>query len=363
MVEAALQARRRQEQIIDAVMEHAPVGIAVALTGEKQLAYVSRFGTDMIGATQQYGHTWSAWQICHHDTGLPAAHENLPLVRACGGAVVSNEEWSLRAVDGTLVPISCNAGPIYDDNGTVVGGTAVWYDVTPFKEAQRQRELLLASVSHELRTPLNAIYSWSQVLRRSGDPELLQRGLESIGRNVQSQARLVEDLLQAARIAADKMSLELVPESLVSIARSAVDTVLPIAEMAQVALRLHINDEHLPVSADELRLRQAICNLLTNAIKFSPQGGLVEFRLARDGNSAQLEVADCGIGIEADQLGRVFDQFWQGGSKAVQNEGLGLGLSIARHIVLGHGGTLDAHSDGKGLGATFTLRLPLIQTN
>jgi len=359
MLDAARLERARQEHIMRAVMEHAPVGIAVALQGEDRLAYVSRFGAEMIKATRDESRAWGAWRIHHPDTKAPARQEGLPLFRASAGAVVRNEEWLLQALDGTLVPISCNAGPIHDAQGGVIGGTVVWYDVTPFKEAQRQRDLFLAAVSHELRTPLSAIHGWAEALRRSRDPSLMERGLDSIGRNVETQARLVDDLLDAARIAAGKLSLTLAPESLERIARAAVDTVTPIAAAAQVVLDLAATDDELPVMADGLRMRQVVCNLLTNAVKFSRPGGLVRVLLRRGDGFAEVEVIDHGVGIDAAELARVFDQFWQSGAAAGRKEGLGLGLSIARHIVQGHGGGLSAHSDGVGLGSTFIVRLPL----
>jgi len=359
-LEAARLERARQQQIMQAVMEHAPVGIAVALRGEERLAYVSRFGSDMIGATPEQGRRWEAWQLCPPDGRAELRREDLPLARACEGEIVSNEEWLLRLPDGALVPVSCSAGPIHDERGRVVGGTVVWYEVTAFKEAQRQRELLLAAVSHELRTPLSAIHGWAEVLRRSDDPGLRERGLNAIARNVQTQARLVDDLLDAARIAAGKLSLTLAPECLVRIARSAVDSVMPAAEAAQVTLQVDVADADLPVMADELRLRQALCNLLTNAVKFSRPGGLVELKLGGDGDVAQIEVADHGIGMAPEQLERVFEQFWQSGGAGARQDGLGLGLSIARHIVAGHGGSLLAYSPGVGLGSTFTLRLPRV---
>jgi signal transduction histidine kinase len=323
---------------------------------------VSRFGTDMLGATPEYGHTWHAWQMCRPDSKDEAGQEELPLARACAGAVIRNEEWLLRPVDGALIPISCDAGPIKDASGNVVGGTMVWYDVTLFKDAQRLRELYLAAVSHELRTPLNAIYAWSCTLRRTSDPALVERGLTSIERNVQTQARLVDDLLDAARIAAGKLSLNLAPECLVRIARGAVDAVLPIAEAAHVVMELTVDEEAMPVVADDVRLRQAISNLLTNAVKFSRPGGLVAVRLTKRGDVGELEVTDCGIGIDAAHLDRVFEQFWQS-IEAGRSSGLGLGLSIARYIALGHGGDLAASSEGAGRGATFTLKIPLSRLN
>jgi PAS domain S-box-containing protein len=358
-LDAARVERSRQEQIMRAVMEHAPVGIAVALQGEAQLAYVSRFGTRMIQATPEQGRAWSAWRIHHPDSRAPAKTEDLPLFRACQGAVVRNEEWLLQALDGTLVPISCNAGPIHDAEGQVIGGTVAWDDVTPFKEAQRQRDLFLAAVSHELRTPLSAIHGWAEALRRNRDASLLDRALDSIRRNVETQARLVDDLLDAARIAAGKLSLALAPDDLAQIVRAAVDTATPIAAAAQVVLDLTPIDEALPVMADGLRMRQVVCNLLTNAVKFSRPGGRVQVTARRRDGFGDIEVTDDGAGIDAAELGRVFDQFWQSGAGAGRKEGLGLGLSIARYIVQGHGGRVSAHSDGIGRGSTFLVRLPL----
>lgn len=360
-LDAARQERARQEQVMRAVMEHAPVGIAVSLQGEERLAYVSHFGAEMIKATPRQGHGWDAWQLCHRDTKAPARQEDMPLARASAGAVVRDEEWFLQALDGTLVPVSCNAGPIHGPDGSVVGGTVVWYDVTPFKEAQRQRELFLAAVSHELRTPLSAILGWSEALRRSRDPALMDSGLDAIARNVATQARLVDDLLDFTRIAAGKLSMTQRVDDFGDIVRAAIDTVAPIAMSAQVVLALDATDEPLPVLADELRLRQAVWNLLTNAVKFSRAGGLVEVALRVHGDVAELTVTDHGVGIDPQHLDRVFEQFWQSGCRTYgRAEGLGLGLAIAQHIVRGHQGTLTAHSDGEGLGATFTLRVPRV---
>ena len=352
--------RARQEQIMRAVMAHAPVGIAVALQGEEGLAYVSRFGAEMIQATPAHARTWAAWKLRHRDSRAPVRQEGLPLARACAGEVVRDEEWLLEALDGRLIPVNCNAGPIHGMDGGVVGGTVVWYDVTPFKEAQRQRDLFLAAVSHELRTPLSAILAWAETLRRGSDASLLDRGLAAIARNVAVQSRLVDDLLDVTRIAAGKMAMALTPDDMASAVRSAVETVAPIAASAQVVLALDLADAPLPIAADELRLRQAVWNLLTNAVKFSRAGGLVQVSLREEEGQARLDVTDRGVGIEPEQLHRVFEQFWQGGAReSGRTEGLGLGLAIAMHIVRGHRGTLVAHSDGVGRGATFTLRIPL----
>ena len=352
--------RARQEQIMRAVMAYAPVGIAVALQGEAQLAHVSRFGAEMLGATVEASRAWSAWRLRHPDTKALLRQNEMPLPRACAGEVIRDEEWLIETQDGRLVPINCNAGPIHGEDGTVVGGTVVWYDVTPFKQAQRQRDLFLAAVSHELRTPLSAILAWAETLQRGSRPDLLERGLAAIARNVLVQSRLVDDLLDVTRIAAGKMAMTLAREDMGQIVRAAIETVSPIAMSAQVVLAQELPEAALPVMADELRLRQAVWNLLTNSVKFSRAGGLVQVLLRAEGGRACLEVIDRGVGIDPAQLARVFDQFWQAGSRdAGRTEGLGLGLAIANHIVRGHRGELTARSDGVGRGATFTLTLPL----
>ncbi|WP_343622235.1 PAS domain-containing sensor histidine kinase [Roseateles puraquae] len=352
--------RARQEQIMRAVMAYAPVGIAVALKGENELAYVSRFGAEMVGATPEQSRTWGAWQLRCPDTKVLARPQDLPLARACEGQVIRDEAWLMQAMDGRLIPVNCNAGPIHDEQGAVVGGTVVWYDVTPFKQAERQRDLFLAAVSHELRTPLSAILAWAETLQRGSRPDLLERGLAAIARNVLVQSRLVDDLLDVTRIAAGKMAMTPAQEDMGRIVHAAIETVSPIAASAQVVLAQDLTDAPLPVMADELRLRQAVWNLLTNAVKFSRAGGLVQVTLRAEPGWAQLDVTDHGVGIEPAQLAHVFDQFWQAGSRdSGRSEGLGLGLAIAMHIVRGHRGELRAHSDGVGRGATFTLRLPL----
>lgn len=364
-INAASVARERQELVIKAVMEHAPVGIAVTLAGEEQLAYVSRFGAEMLrkpadGAGNAHD-AWDAWNVYHLDGRTPAGKTEMALHRAASGQVIRNEEWLIRAYDGSLLPVSCNAGPICQNDGTIIGATVVWYDVTPFKEAQRQREAFMAAVSHELRTPLSAILGWVQVLERSSDPEIVARGLEAIKRNAQTQARLTDDLLDLSRIATGKLSLRLANEDLVRIVQSALDAVSPIAETAQVTLSLDApNGVPMPVRADDLRLGQAIWNLLTNAVKFSRPGGLVQIHLRCTGTLVELSVSDHGVGIEPENLERVFEEFWQAGTRdSSHRHGMGLGLAIAKHIVLGHGGTLQASSPGVGLGSTFVICIPL----
>lgn len=360
-VKEASSARERQELIMQAVLDHAPVGIAVTLAGEERLAYVSRFGEEMLRKPGGGADAWDAWQVYHLDGKTAAKKGEMALSRAARGEVIRNEEWLIRAYDGSLLPVSCNAGPIATPDGGIIGATVVWYDVTPFKEAQRPREFFMAAVSHELRTPLSAILGWAQAMGRTDDSAVIAKGLEAIQRNAQTQARLIDDLLDLSRMATGKLQLKMGSEDLVAIARAAVDTVAPIAVAAEVTLALDVAPGlSLAVLADDLRLGQAIWNLMTNAVKFSRPGGLVQVQISAERDVAVLQVTDHGVGIEAHNLERVFEEFWQAGTRdTIRRQGLGLGLAIARHIVVGHGGTLCATSPGLGLGSTFVLRVPL----
>lgn len=358
---AARRDTERQQQVMQAVLEHAPIGIAVMFNGETDLAYVSRFGVEMMKAPNRDGNQWDAWQVYHLDGKTPARKEQMALHRATLGEVIRNEEWFIRAYDGSLLPVTSNAGPITAADGTVIGGTVVWNDVTSFKEAARQRELFLAAVSHELRTPLSAIVAWTDTLMRAGaNGNLLERGLPAIARNAKTQARLIDDLLDFSRMQAGKLSMSQKRLDLVTVLRESVDTVGPSAQAAQVSLTVDVQqDPPVIVVADELRLQQAIWNLLTNAVKFSRVGGLVEVQLRVKERHAEILVQDHGVGISANDVTRVFDYFWQSEQGSSRQGGLGLGLAISRHIVEGHGGSLVASSEGLGFGATFTVQLPL----
>jgi len=230
------------------------------------------------------------------------------------------------------------------------------------ERADRAKEEMLAVVSHELRTPLNAIQGWLHVLRRrrSDDAAMLDRAVEVIQRNLDTQVQLVDDLLDTARIVSGKLRLELRPLDLVPLLRAAVDTVRPLAEAKRIALSLHCGAGTLATVGDASRLEQVVWNLLTNAVKFTQPGGTIAVRLERLGWLAQLEVEDDGQGIEADFLPQVFDRFRQADSSSTRSAGgLGLGLALVQHIVQAHGGQVMVRSDGPGRGACFTVSLPL----
>ncbi|HET9227231.1 MAG TPA: response regulator [Thermoanaerobaculia bacterium] len=229
------------------------------------------------------------------------------------------------------------------------------------EEANRIKDEFLATLSHELRTPLNAILGWAQVLRSGKvDEETTARALEAVERNARAQAQLISDLLDVSRIITGKLRLELKPVELPRIIEAALDSVRPAADARQIPIRVTIHSGVGPLVGDPDRLQQVVWNLVSNAIKFTPQGGSVEVRLAQRDGQAEIAVQDTGAGIRPDFLPYAFDRFRQAESSTTrQHGGLGLGLSIVRHLVELHGGTVAVESEGEGKGATFTVRLPI----
>ncbi len=226
----------------------------------------------------------------------------------------------------------------------------------------RAKDEFLATLSHELRTPLNAIVGWSHLLEdnRLGEEERVQ-GIEAIQRNARLQTRLVEDLLDVSRIISGKMKLEVRPVRLSTVIEDAIESVLPAAQAKSIQIQRGLDSSTGVVSGDPARLQQVVWNLLSNAIKFTPPGGRVQIRLEQSGSQIAISVSDSGVGIGAEVLPHVFERFRQADQSSTRNHGgLGLGLAIVRHIVEAHGGTVEAHSEGEGQGATFRVKLPLM---
>ncbi|WP_287128796.1 ATP-binding protein [Candidatus Cyanaurora vandensis] len=230
------------------------------------------------------------------------------------------------------------------------------------KEAEISSQLkdeFLATVAHELRTPLNVILGWTQMLRRKiTDPAAAQRALEIIERNVVTQNRLIEDLLDVARMVPGKIRLDMQSVVLAEIVQTAIDSVIVIALSKGVQLTVNLDGDTSTVLGDPNRLQQVIWNLLINAIKFTPAGGNVVVQMVRVAGQIVVTVSDTGQGITPELLPHIFERFRQeAGPTTRYQAGLGLGLTITRHLVALHGGTLEAASAGAGQGATFTLRL------
>ena len=225
----------------------------------------------------------------------------------------------------------------------------------------RSKDEFIATMSHELRTPLTGILGWLRILKvKDLDAETRALALDSVEQSANTQAMLVSDLLDASRIVLGKLHVERQPLFLRDAIREAVTVIRPAADAKRIVITTDGLDEPIVVNADRERLKQVVWNLLANAVKFTPEGGTVRVRTLADRRDAIVEVADDGEGIDDELLRHVFDRFTQG-RDGIRKGGLGLGLSIARHIVELHDGSVDAYSAGRNRGSTFTVRLPLLR--
>jgi signal transduction histidine kinase len=227
--------------------------------------------------------------------------------------------------------------------------------------ADRAKDEFMAVVSHELRTPLNAVYGWARILQsgKLNDEARIARATDAIVRNADVQVQLIDDLLDLSRITTGKMRLEFRMVDLAAVLQAALDAVRPAAGAKGMPIETVVDAGVGPVGGDAARLQQVVWNLLMNAGKFSPSGAPVEVRLQRADGHVEIVVSDSGQGIDPEMLPHVFERFRQADSSSTRaHGGLGLGLALVKHLVELHGGTVTAHSDGPGRGATFAVKLP-----
>jgi len=285
--------------------------------------------------------------------------------------------------DDREIPIEDSGAPIRDARGKMLGVIVVFHDITQRRQTERELERLLqserrarseaetadrlkdeflATVSHELRTPLSAILGWSAMLNLGKlDEATAKKGLKIIERNANAQAEIIRDILDVSRIISGKLRIDSRPVQLAPIITSAVDTLKLASTAKGISLVVSIDPDAGFVAGDPDRLQQIVWNLLSNAIKFTPQNGEIKVALQQVDSHLELSVRDSGIGIEQDFLPHVFERFRQADSSTTRAYGgLGLGLAIVRHLVELHGGTVAAHSEGKGKGATFTVKFPIM---
>jgi PAS domain S-box-containing protein len=300
---------------------------------------------------------------------------------------------ALIARNGAEWPIADSAAPIRDHDGNVLGVVLVFREIADLRRGEQQarsaaaeRERLLqneraarseaeranrvkddfvAMVSHELRTPLNAILGWIELLKqKNADPALLAHGLEVVGRNTRLQAQLISDLLDVSRIASGKLQLELEAVRLDELVEQSIESFQPAAAEKGIEVEMAIARPVPAMLGDPGRLQQVAWNLLSNAIKFTPNGGNVSVHLRSANEHIELTVTDSGVGIRPELLPNIFERFRQGATTSTRRHGgLGLGLSITKHLVELHGGSISAWSGGDDQGATFTVELPVRSTD
>ncbi len=304
-----------------------------------------------------------------------------------------SEEFRFQTAYGSIRWVQVRSSPMLSGQGELLGYVGTLEDITERKQAEevraqvireqtaraeaeaanRMKDEFLAVLSHELRTPLTSMLGWSKILRsKKLDDKATSRALEAIERNAISQMQLIEDILDVSRIIRGQLRLNVAAVNLISVMEAALEAVRPLAEAKDIKLNTVLDTSVGSVYGDPARLQQVVWNLLTNAIKFTPKGGKVEVNLSvvyGEGQQtthryAQIQVIDTGIGISSEFLPKVFERFRQADSTTTRSHnGLGLGLAIVRHLVELHKGTIFAQSLGTGQGATFTVRLPLLQDN
>ena len=292
-------------------------------------------------------------------------------------------EFRLGRSDGQWRWVLANSVPLYEGPGSSFSGyISSGVDITEFRQAQLERDELLraersarteaerlsrmkdeflATLSHELRTPLNAILGWSTLMRRMdpGSPDHA-KGLETIERNARVQSQIISDLLEMSRIISGKVQLDVQPVDLHDVISGTIESVRPSAEAKRLRVRTTLAVQVGRIRGDPARLQQVFWNLLTNAVKFTPSGGSIDIVLERVNSHLEVCVADSGVGIRPEFLAFVFDRFRQADSSTTRRHGgLGLGLSIVKHLVELHGGSVRVKSQGEGQGATFIVALPI----
>jgi PAS domain S-box-containing protein len=273
------------------------------------------------------------------------------------------------AKDGRRVDVSLTISPVRDDEGEIVGASKIARDIAErvrtqeaLRDADRRKTEFLATLAHELRNPLAPIRNSLEIIKRAdGDRDLLRQGRDAIERQVAHMVRLVDDLLDVSRITRDELELRKTGVELASVVHQAVETCRPLAERENQTIEVRLPGESVYLDADPVRLAQVFSNLLHNACKYTPPGGSISLTAETRGDGVVVSVKDSGIGISPAQIGSIFDMFARVDTTLERSRGgLGIGLTLVKRLVEMHGGTIEAHSDGAGLGSEFSVRLPLL---
>lgn len=290
-------------------------------------------------------------------------------------------EYRIVRPNGEVRWLSSRGRAYYDEAGKVSTMLGVVRDITEYKQneaertrliaeaelaretaeaANRAKDEFIAQITHDLRSPLNAILGWAKALRsRKVSPEIVAEALATIEQSAEKQKHMIEDLLDVSRIVTGKLRLDVRPVSLGAVINSAMEVMRPACEAKEIDCETELATDADAITGDPVRLEQVIWNVVSNAVKFTPSRGKVKVRLERADPFVQITISDTGQGIQPDHLPHIFNRYWQpAGSDRRRAGGLGLGLSLTRHIVELHGGTVRAESDGEGKGTKFVITLP-----
>ncbi|HLU07168.1 MAG TPA: PAS domain S-box protein [Woeseiaceae bacterium] len=288
------------------------------------------------------------------------------LGRIRNGDTISHYETIRRGKDGTLLNISLSVSPIHDANRKIIGASKIARNIAAQKkmeeallEADRRKDEFLAMLSHELRNPLATIRNSVQLLRMDPGHAMQRKVLAPLERQVSTLTRLVDDLMDVSRVTMGRVELQRSDVHINRILRDAAESVRRDMRDRGHSFKCSIPAVDIVVHADAVRLEQVVVNLLTNAAKYTPDGGLIELTAEHDGEDAVVRVRDSGMGIRPEHLEQVFALFSQGATTLDRSKGgLGIGLALVKHVVEMHGGSVRAMSDGPGTGSEFIVRLP-----
>jgi signal transduction histidine kinase/CheY-like chemotaxis protein len=368
------QALRESEARLRAVIEEAP--LALALTGPTGEILLRNPRFDQLWGRPAHATTAPTYSDVYegyHLDGRRIASEEWPAARAVlKGEIIENEVYEIVQASGRRIACWFGAAPLRNTSGDIVGAVVVFRDVTDERrtaealrnanaalaETDRRKDEFIAVLSHELRNPLAPIRYALPLLAEEPLAERGRRAISVIERQVAHVVRLVDDLLDVSRIATGKIELRRDLFTLGSIVSTAVEAASPAIAAARHSLEIALPDDPIWLHVDPARISQALTNLLNNSAKYTPQWGRIRVEAAADDATVTIRVIDNGIGLAPEAQTAVFEMFRQAGARHGSEGGLGIGLTLAKQLVDMHGGSIDAHSEGQGRGAEFTIRLP-----
>ena len=368
----AEEALRASEERYRQLMGLLPAAVYTCEAPSGIITYYNEHAVRLWGRTPKTGDTDERFCGSHRlwrPDGTPLPHSDTPMAIAmAGGREFRNEEVVIERPDGSRITVLVNIDPLRDERGRVVGAINVFHDTTALKqaeaalrEADRRKDEFLATLSHELRNPLAPLRNALNLLRLSGAAEgALASTHEMMERQVNQLVRMVDDLLEISRLSLGTFELRKERVALDAVVRSALETSDPLIREAGHELVVSLPAGPLWLEGDPVRLSQILANLLNNAAKYTAPGGRIVVSAQRTGSEAEVAVEDNGHGIAPEELPRLFQMFTRSEhSRRSSQGGLGIGLALTRRLAKMHGGSVNAHSDGAGKGAKFTVRLPL----
>lgn len=301
--------------------------------------------------------------------GSLLSHHETPMAKAIReGDLSRNLRVNIERPDRTRITASVNIDPLHDDQGRRIGAINVFEDVSErvqveeaLKDANRRKDEFLAMLAHELRNPLAPIRTGMQVIQLCGDDrETALTTIAMMDRQVSQLVRLIDDLLDISRITRGRIQLRKEECNLGTVLSDAIESSRPLIEEASLEITVSTPRQSVELFADPTRLAQIVSNLLTNAAKYTERGGHIWLTAERNGQQLVVSVRDTGIGIQSENLSRIFEMFTQIDKTHRSHGGLGIGLSLVKALVEMHEGTIEAHSDGLGKGSEFIVRLPIV---